>query len=118
MVTFRPELAAAVMAGTKTVTRRLVSDNPRSPWWREACALKPGHAYAIQPGRGVKAIGRAEVLSVRRELLGAVDEADARREGFPDIASFVGAFAAINGWYNPVAEVWRIELKAVTDAAS
>lgn len=112
-LTFRPELAAKVMDGTKTVTRRLVSDNPRSPWWQEKCALKPGCTYAVQPGRGVKAVGRAEVVSIRKELLGAVDEADARREGFDDMASFIGAFAAINGWYNPVAEVWRIELKAV-----
>lgn len=31
---FKPELAAKVMSGEKTVTRRLVSENPRSPWWR------------------------------------------------------------------------------------
>jgi hypothetical protein len=34
-VNFQRELAEKVMAGEKTVTRRLVSDNPRSPWWRE-----------------------------------------------------------------------------------
>jgi len=28
---FRPELAATVMSGSKTVTRRLLSANPRSP---------------------------------------------------------------------------------------
>ncbi len=41
---FRPELAEAVMADPprKTVTRRLVSDNPNSPWWREKCAYRVG----------------------------------------------------------------------------
>lgn len=115
MVAFRPELAAAVMDGSKTVTRRLVSDNPRSPWWREACRLMPGRTYAVQPGRGKVAIGRAEVLSVRRERLGDVNHAEARREGFADQPEFARAFAAINGWYDKDAEVWRVELRAVPD---
>lgn len=112
-IMFRPELAAKVMDGTKTVTRRLVSDNPRSPWWRDQCALKPGKDYAVQPGRGAPAIGRAVVVSVSREPLGFVDHAEACREGFVSVAGFVAAFAGINGEYNPRAEVWRVELKAV-----
>lgn len=113
-ITFRPALAAAVMDGSKTVTRRLCSDNPRSPWWRERCALKPGRDYAIQPGRGRPAVGRAIVIDVRREHLGAVDETEARLEGFTDLAGFVGAFTKINGQFDPNAGVWRVELRAVT----
>lgn len=112
-IMFRPELAAKVMDGTKTVTRRLCSDNPRSPWWREACALKPGKDYAVQPGRGKPAIGRAVVVSIRREPLGRITEAEARREGFATLAEFVGTFGNINGGFDCDAEVWRIELKAV-----
>ena len=78
---FRPELAAMVIAGEKTVTRRLCSENPRSPWWRERCALRPGQSFAVQPGRGKQSIGRARASSVQRELLGRLSDQEARREG-------------------------------------
>jgi len=65
-VNFRPELAAKVMAGEKTVTRRLCSDNPRSPWWWEDCSLRVGKDYAVCPGRGKHAIGRVRIVSVER----------------------------------------------------
>jgi hypothetical protein len=114
---FKPELAAQVMAGAKTVTRRLASDNPRSPWWREQCALKPGKDVAIQPGRGKPAMGRATVVSVRLERLGDIDGREAEREGFADLAEFVCAFTAINGRYIADALVWRVELKAMIEDA-
>lgn len=110
-IMFRPELAAAVMAGEKTVTRRLCNDNPRSPWWREACRFQPGRDYAVQPGRGKTAIGRAVVVSVERQTLGHIDDAEARREGFPNREAFEATFAAINGSYDPTVEVWRVELR-------
>lgn len=113
-ITFKPELAEKVMSGTKTVTRRPVSDNPRSPWWRERCRYEPGKDYAVQPGRGVKAIGRATVVSVRLERLGDIDGREAEREGFRDLTEFVCAFTAINGHYRADALVWRVELRAVT----
>lgn len=112
-LTFRPELAAAVVAGTKTVTRRLCRDNPRSPWWREACAFRPGREYAIQPGRGKPAIGRAVVVSVERQPLGRLTDAEARREGFEDRSHFEDAWGVINRRYDPTAEVWRLELRAL-----
>lgn len=112
-IMFKPELAAKVMSGEKTVTRRLASDNPRSPWWREGCRFKAGQEVPIQPGRGVKAIGRATVVSVRLERLGEIDGREAEREGFGDLAEFVAAFTAINRFYDPDVEVWRVELKAV-----
>jgi hypothetical protein len=117
-VNFQPALAQLVLSGQKTVTRRLVSDNPRSPWWRDGCALKPGRDYAIQPGRGKTAIGRAEVVSVRRERLGDVDHAEACAEGFADQPEFARAFAAINGWYHKDAEVWRVELRPLREQRS
>lgn len=113
-IMFRPELAEKVMNGSKTVTRRLVSDNPRSPWFREECKFQPGRSYAIQPGRGKNAIGRATVESVRREPLGRITEAEARLEGFASLAEFVGTFGQINGGFDCDAEVWRVELRAVT----
>lgn len=115
---FRPELAAAVMAGRKTVTRRLVSDNPRSPWFKDRCALQVGHDYAICPGRGKNAIGRVRILSVSQRRLGddfgafgqvSGSLVEARREGFPTPVSFQLAWLKINGTYEADALVWRIE---------
>lgn len=113
---FKPALADAVMAGAKTVTRRAVSDNPRSPWWREACTYRVGQRFAVQPGRGKASIGHARVVDVRREPLGPFDnldaELEARREGFTSAAEFREVFAALNGGkYDPSALVWRLELE-------
>jgi hypothetical protein len=57
-VNFRPELAEKVMRGEKTVTRRIASTNPRSPWYSDRCGLKTGRDYAVCPGRGKHALGR------------------------------------------------------------
>lgn len=111
---FRPGLATKVMAGEKTVTRRLVSDNPRSPWWREKCALVVGRDYAVCPGRGKVAIGRVVVRSVRFEELvpeAQLTDEEARREGFADAAEFAREFAAINSPLPRRIEVWRIEFE-------
>lgn len=105
---FQPELAEKVMRGEKTVTRRLASDNPRSPWWRGGCSLVVGRDYAVCPGRGKHAIGRVVVTSVLRMRLGHLPESEARREGFASAAEFEAAFAEINGFYDPDAVVWRV----------
>jgi hypothetical protein len=110
---FRPELAALVMAGRKTVTRRVANDNPRSPWYRGSCALTVGKDYSICPGRGKHQIGRAIATSVDLQTLGHLSDVEARAEGFPDAAAFEAAFAAINGSYDPDVQVWRIGLLVV-----
>lgn len=109
---FRPELAAKVMAGEKTVTRRLVSDNPRSPWFHGRCGLEVGRDYAVCPGRGKHAVGRVRILDVSRQRLGWPDDYEARREGFVSAVDFRGVFAQINGDYDPDTLVWRIEFEA------
>jgi hypothetical protein len=113
-VNFQPELARKVMAGEKTVTRRLVSDNPRSPWWRERCALKVDHTYAVCPGRGKQAIGRVRIVSVDLVWLGFLSEdGEAQQEGFASPKDFWDAWTAINGSYNATALVWRVEFAVV-----
>jgi hypothetical protein len=112
-VNFQPALADLVMAGRKTATRRLVSDNPRSPWYRERCGFRVGQDFAVCPGRSKTQIGRAVVTVVARELLGYLDYADARREGFADAFAFIDAWKAINGSYDPNALVWRVEFERV-----
>lgn len=111
---FRPELAAKVLAGEKTVTRRATSDNPNSPWWREACALRPGRNYAVQPGRGKPGIGRVTVTAVRLARLGRLDDREAAAEGFADAQAFADTFAGLNGGnYDPTLMVWVIRLAPV-----
>jgi hypothetical protein len=107
---FRPELAEKVMAGEKTVTRRLVSENPRSPWWREGCSLKVGQDYAVCPGRGKVAIGRVRVTSILTGPLDWLTVAEAANEGFATVAAFEEAWRAINGGYDPQALVHRITM--------
>ncbi|MES2532851.1 MAG: hypothetical protein V4636_17555 [Pseudomonadota bacterium] len=113
---FRPELAEAVMAGTKTVTRRLVSANRNSPWWEHECSYRVGQVVAICPGRGKHQIGKATVVSVERMTLGIPARHEAIAEGFAGPIAFVEAWEAINGAYDPHAIVWRIGLEAITDA--
>ena len=112
---FRPDLAAKVMAGEKTVTRRRMSDNPRSPWYRERCSLVVGRSYAVCPGRGKPAIGRVIVTAVDRSFLGAVNIREARLEGFRDTLAFLEAWREINGGLLLRSEpVWRVAF-VVTD---
>jgi len=111
---FKPELAEAVMARRKTVTRRKVSDNPRSPWWRDRCAYRVGQDVAICPGRGKHAIGRARIIDVRLDrLIGVREDGEAQREGFATWTGFMEAWRAINGRYSESELVWRIELEAL-----
>src|SRR5687767_14096313 len=42
-----------------------------------------GRAYAIQPGRGAKAVGRIEIVAIRQEKLQNISYEDVMREGYP-----------------------------------
>jgi hypothetical protein len=110
-VIFRPELAEKILADEKTVTRRLCSENPRSPWWREKCALQVGRDYAVQKGRGGLTVCRVVIDRVDRDWLGYPDDHEAHLEGFENAREFVKAFKAINGQYSAAAEVWRVEFR-------
>lgn len=118
---FKSELAAKVMAGEKTVTRRLVSDNPRSPWWRERTWYQAGKVFTINPGRGAPNVGRARVIEALLQPLAALEacsllEADreAQLEGFEDVCAFWREWREING-PTPRAIVWRIEFEVIAD---
>jgi hypothetical protein len=108
---FQPELAEKVMRGEKTVTRRLASDNPRSPWYWDGCSLQVGRDYAVCPGRGKRAIGRVRIIGVERVSLGYLSDLEARAEGFPDEAAFREAFSAINNGYYHDDDIWRVEFE-------
>lgn len=111
-LTFQPELAKAVMAGTKTVTRRRLSDNPNSPWWREECGFKVGKHYAIQPGRGKPQIGRAFVtVVVKQGLWSVLSDEMARAEGVADLEAFKAVWRELHGSYDPDETVWAVHLE-------
>lgn len=111
---FQPELAEKVMRGEKTVTRRLVSDNPRSPWWQERTWYQPGKVFTVNPGRGKPNIGRARVKSARLIRLSVPSLGETHAEGFATMHEFRKAFAAINGRYDQNAKVWRVEFEVVS----
>jgi len=101
----------AVLSGRKTITRRIVKpreflvselkdkQNPlsdcvdtvviRSSLFPLPHQMKPteqikwqvDRTYAVQPGRGQKAVGRIRLLEIRQERLQEIDEAGAIAEG-------------------------------------
>lgn len=73
---FSPDMARAVLAGRKTETRRPVKPG------EDRCRYRPGHDYAVCPGRGQAAVGRIVVVHVERQVLGEVRQEDAIAEGF------------------------------------
>lgn len=101
---FREELAAQIVKGEKTATRRLPSDNPRSPWRLQRPWRYPvGKEFTINPGRGVDAIARVVVTRRYMQPLICVENADAKKEGFRTAGGktartqFLEAFEQING---------------------
>ena len=127
---FGPELIDKVLSSEKTQTRRPVKYNgtPGETWVRRPCRYEPGKTYAVQPGRGKKAVARIEVIGVWREKWRDIDEAQARAEGFGRHPRSTTQFSARDQFLAYVrdlypdldenAECWVIEFKlasVVTD---
>jgi len=97
-----------VIAGSKTVTRRL-------GWWK----LKPGEtvnavekAMGFKKGEKVQVIRQIRIVSIRTEPLNAIAKEDCAREGFPEMTptDFVRLFCKFNDCA-PDQEVNRIEFE-------
>lgn len=111
---FRPDMVAAILAGTKNVTRRISNDGIC------VCRYQFGRTYAVQPGRGQAAVARIRITSEPRlEKVSEITEDEARREGFASIAEFRGRWLELHGgeWEDRVGPwllgplVWRIEFE-------
>jgi uncharacterized protein YhfF len=138
-----------VLSGEKTQTRRVVKSGediyPENRSWRgngeyytqptevynfltNRVKYQVGKTYAIQPGRGKKAVGRIRITAIRLENLHDITEEDARAEGclgyignlddgdyMSPREAFKDVWIELHGWRgwldNP--EVWVIEFERV-----
>lgn len=100
-----------LLNGMKTVTRRV--------GW---LTLKEGDelvavrkAMGLKKGESVKRLARLRVMSVRREPLNTITQADCRAEGFPGHTpeSFVAFFCRTHPGCTPRTEITRIEFEMV-----
>lgn len=87
---FKPELAAKVLSGEKTMTRRKLP-----------CRYKAGRWYKVQPGRGKFHVCHVFITKVREERLGDITYADARREGFESSTKFFVYWLKLVGEMRP-----------------
>jgi hypothetical protein len=76
--------------GVKAVTR---FDDVRGKW---RTIYRVGNTYSVQPGRGMKAVGRIRLLDIRREDVRMISRADARSEGFEDQMEFLKVWVNIH----------------------
>jgi len=85
-----------------------------------------GRTYAVQPGRGKKAVGRIEITKIRRERLQKIEPHEFKLEGMPTAAPaevlwFIGLWDGMHRkpyrWEdNP--EVWVLDFKCIEGAES
>ncbi|MFQ3534436.1 MAG: hypothetical protein SNJ58_01030 [Aggregatilineales bacterium] len=106
----------SVLKGTKSQTRRLI----KAGEWLSADGTsiltasgrrlyQVGKTYAVQAGRGKRAVARIRITGLRRERVGAISMEDAHAEGFPSSQMFLAAWRAIHGLNaDLLAEVWVI----------
>jgi hypothetical protein len=112
---FTPKNAVKIAAGTKWQTRRLarvgdvlfggvVRANGRVRY-------RVGQTYAIQPGRGKKAICRRKLVSVRLEAVHDITNDDAVAEGCTDIEDFLALWHSIHPQSTLQELVWVLEFE-------
>jgi hypothetical protein len=114
---FKPELCAFILEGKKTQTRRMcrdgevligaggkgtrpVTDGDRGigVYTARGCRYGVAKSYALQPGRGKRAVGRVTITAIRYCARAAdISEDDARAEGFATVDDFRATYARLNG---------------------
>lgn len=107
---FTPANARQISRGQKTQTRRPIKPGETK------CRYKPGHTYAVQPGRGKPSVCRIEILTVAEQRLGDLTYQDARAEGYKIRDDFWAAWADIHGGAADLAQpVWAITFRLHAD---
>jgi uncharacterized protein YhfF len=112
-VNFREDLAKLIVEGRKTETRRMLSDNPRSPWYRLKCGFVVGKDYAVCPGRNKSQIERIKITRTFQQRLGQVDLGAAIAEGVKTVRAYEELFQEINGFWDPELRVWVVRFELV-----
>lgn len=115
---FKPEMVEKILAGEKSVTRRPVKpgNSLHGPDCRP-CKYKVGKDYAVQPGRGQKAVARIRVVAVQRTALEPSNYTlsllvrEGRREGFADWQAFRDYWRALYRSFDATQLVDRIEFE-------
>jgi hypothetical protein len=113
-----------ILCGEKSQTRRLVkpeeslivSDGNIQVRGRTGRVMyQTGKTYAVQPGRGKKAVARILLKQIRRETLASITDMDARAEGFSSVEYFFALWRRIHGSHADLRqEVWVLEFELVT----
>ncbi|MBZ0291403.1 MAG: ASCH domain-containing protein [Anaerolineae bacterium] len=86
---FTPEHCELILSGCKTQTRRVVKggeillevSNCHMVYIKNRIKWEVGKTYALQPGRGKKAVGRIRITDIRKEPLQELSTEDAIAEG-------------------------------------
>lgn len=110
---FKEKLCQKVLDGEKTQTRRLVKEGDFSVEWPMVCVFGGGkgnrlrfrenQTYAVQPGRGKKAVGRIGIIKIRKEKLQKISPADIIAES---ISTTLRGYAAETHLYSQFRELW------------
>ena len=106
---FSEDMLKAVLSGRKTCTTRPFSGKPEN-WKRPPYSI--GRSYAIQPGRGKKAVGRIIVTGTQEaawfDKLRAWGDRHAQMEGFDTFKQFEQKWRSLYG-----DEKWRCPLLVI-----
>ena len=104
---FGPQLMPKVLDGTKTQTRRKVR------YGQTRCPYEPLRQYAVQPGRGMRAVGRILVLKVEEQELSELTEEAAVLEGFASTREFYDYWYKLYRGVGLHERVWVITFELV-----
>lgn len=112
---FTEALAAKIVKGEKTQTSRVLSDNPRSPWYRNRAAgvrYPVGKVFTVNPGRGVERVAECEVTARFRSTIQAEITHAFKAEGFATPLIFAAVWGKIHPAFDPreVVDVVRFKL--------
>jgi hypothetical protein len=114
---FKPYLAGLILDLIKTQTRRPFKPGDRysailqgvlrmTKSNQERLQWKVGNRYAIQPGRGKKAVGYLELTNIRFEDVREISLEDAIAEGFETPLDFLAVWV---GFYDPLVHLEKLD---------